>query len=153
MKDEKTLGYTISARRQLKALFFQNENRSLEKLVLQQFDVQGNSVKNVNKEASFHGREIESLYQFLKSIKEVEFPHDNNFNVNDSELSKMLLNKDQMVKLIAENLEILQEALSNDVTTKDIINFGYRKNQLEIFKKLFTRKVILMSINSKLRMN
>ncbi|PIF34513.1 uncharacterized protein DUF4263 [Flavobacterium sp. 9] len=136
LKDETTLGHTLSGLRQLKALFFQDDNRNIEKLVLQQFDVKRNPLKNSQKEASFHGREVEHLYQFLKSIKEVEFPNDNTFNISDAELAKMLLNKDQAVKLIAENLEILQEALSNNVTSKDIINFGYRKNQLEIFDKL-----------------
>lgn len=48
----------------------------------------------------------------------------------------MLLNKDQATKLIAENIEILQQALNNNVTSKDIINFGYRKNQLSIFENL-----------------
>ncbi|REC40668.1 Shedu immune nuclease family protein [Chryseobacterium sp. 5_R23647] len=136
MKDEKTLAYTFSGKRQLKALFLQDEKRSVEKLILQQFDAAGKTVKSVQKEASFHGKEIESLYDFLKSIKEAEFPNDNTFNVSDTELSKMLLSKDQVVKVVMENFEILQEALSNNVTTSDIINFGYRKNQLEIFKKL-----------------
>lgn len=136
LKNETTLGYAKSGPRQLKALFLQDENRKIAKLILQQFDAQSNPVKNSTKEASFHGKEVEHLYQFLKSIKEVEFPHENKFNVNDTELAKMLLNKDQAVKLIAENLEILQEALNNNVSSKDIINFGYRKNQLEIFHKL-----------------
>ncbi|RZK48020.1 MAG: DUF4263 domain-containing protein [Pedobacter sp.] len=136
MKDEKTLGYTSDGRRQLKVIFLHDENRGIEKLILQQFDMQRNPIKNAPKEASFTGREIEGLYQFLKSIKEVEFPHYNTFNVSDTELSKMLLNKEQATKLIAENLEVLQEALNSNVTTNDIINFGYRKSQLEIFEKL-----------------
>lgn len=136
LKDEATLGYTIGGRRQLKALFLHDEKRTIEKLILQQFDMQKSPIKNAPKEASFTGREVESLYQFLKSIKEVEFPHENTFNVSDTELSKMLLNKEQATKIIAENLEILQEALNNNVTTNDIVNFGYRKSQLEIFEKL-----------------
>lgn len=136
LKDEKTIGYSSNGLRQLKALFLQDENRSLEKLIIQQFDAKNGPIKNAPKEASFHGREVENLYQFLKSIKEVEFPNENTFNITDTELSKMLLNKEQAIKLIAENLEILQEALNNNVTTKDIINFGYRKSQLEIFEKL-----------------
>lgn len=140
MKDEKTLSHSFSGKRQLKALFLQDDSRSLEKLILQQFDASGKTVKSVQKEASFHGKEIESLYQFLKSIKQIEFPNDSTFNISDTELSKMLLNKDQAVKLVVENFEILQEALNNNVTTSDIINFGYRKNQLEIFEKLLYTK-------------
>ncbi|GAA4766525.1 MULTISPECIES: Shedu immune nuclease family protein [Flavobacterium] len=136
LKDETTLGYSINGLRQLKALFLQNENRSIEKLIIQQFGPQNNPIKNVTKEASFHRAEVENLYKFLKSIKEVEFPSDHTFNVNDETLSKMLLNKEQATKIIAENIEILQEALNNNITSKDLINFGYRKSQLEIFHKL-----------------
>lgn len=135
LKDEKTLGISLNGKRQLKALFFQ-DSRNIEKLVIQQFGTDANPIKNTAKETSFHAAEVASLYSFLKSIKEVDFPHDNTFNIQDSELSKLLLNKDQTIKLISENLEILQEALSNNVTTKDLINFGYRKNQLEEFRKL-----------------
>lgn len=136
LKDEKTLGQSINGLRQLKALFLHDENRKIDKLILQQFDAQKKPIKNAPKEASFHGHEVESLYQFLKSIKEVEFPNHSTFNVTDTELSKMLLNKEQATKLISENIEILQEVLNNNITSKDIINFGYRKSQLEIFDKL-----------------
>lgn len=140
LKDETTLGYSISGLRQLKALFLQNENRSIEKLIIQQFDLQNNPIKSAIKESSFHRTEVENLYKFLKSIKEVEFSSDHTFNVNDETLSKMLLNKEQATKIIAENIEILQEALNNNITSKDLINFGYRKSQLEIFYKLLHQK-------------
>lgn len=135
LKGEATLGYSSNNLRQLKALFLQDDRR-LEKLIVQQFDMQLNPIKNIQKEASFSGIEVEHLYRFLKSIKEVEFPHNQTFNINDAELAKMLLDKDQSNKLVVDNIEIVQEALSNNVTPKDIINFGYRKAQLEIFDKL-----------------
>src|SRR5690606_13265651 len=73
LKDEITIGYSSNGLRQLKALFLHDEKRTLEKLIIQQFDIRNSPIKNAPKEASFHGREVESLYQFLKSIKEVEF--------------------------------------------------------------------------------
>ncbi|WP_433780681.1 Shedu immune nuclease family protein [Flavobacterium anhuiense] len=140
LKDEKTLGHSSNGLRQLKALFLHDDSRFIEKLVIQQFDLKNSPLKNAPKEASFRGQEVENLYKFLKSIKEVEFPNNNTFNITDAELSKMLLNKEQAMKLISENLEILQEALNNNITTRDIINFGYRKAQLEIFEKLLYKE-------------
>ncbi|MFD2938781.1 Shedu immune nuclease family protein [Flavobacterium notoginsengisoli] len=140
LKDEKTLGHSSNGLRQLKALFLHDDSRFIEKLVIQQFDLKNSPLKNAPKEASFRGQEVENLYKFLKSIKEVEFPNSSTFNVTDAELSKMLLNKNQAMKLISENLEILQEALNNNITTRDIINFGYRKAQLEIFEKLLYKE-------------
>lgn len=138
LKDEKTIGFSSNGKRQLKALFFQNDRR-IVKLIVQQFGLEGNPIKNRTKEASFHSAEVERLYFFLKSIKEVDFPDEHRYNIKDSELSRILLNKEQASKLIADNFEILQDALNNNISTKDLINFGYRKNQLEIFDKLLNQ--------------
>lgn len=148
LKDETTLGHTSNGLRQLKALFLLDEGRSVEKLIIQQFDTKRKPIKNAPKEASFHGKEIEHLYQFLKSIKEVNFPHENTFNVSDEVLSKMILNKDQANKIVIENLEVLEEALKNNVTQNDIINLGYRKNQLEIFNNLLNSRDFFKSYQS-----
>jgi len=137
LKDEKEIGASINGRRQLKALFFE-DHRRIEKLIVQQFGVEDNPIKNSLKEASFHGIEVERLYFFLKGIKEADFPNEKTFNVKDSELARMMLNKEQASRLIEDNLELLQDALNNNVTTKDLINFGYRKKQLEIFDKLIS---------------
>lgn len=135
LKDSTTLGISFNGKRQLKALFLQ-DNRRIEKLIIQQFGDDNNPIKNSLKEASFHSEEVERLYFFLKSIKEVDFPDEQKFNIKDSELSKLLLNKEQASKLIADNFDILEDALKNNITTKDLINLGYRKNQLEIFDRL-----------------
>ncbi len=105
-------------------------------MIIQQFGIDNIPIKNRLKEASFHSHEVERLYFFLKSIKEVDFPDESKLNIKDSELSKLLLDKEQASKLISDNIEILQDALKNNITTKDLINYGYRKNQLEVFDKL-----------------
>jgi len=138
IKNEETLGYSSNGKRQLKALFLENE-RKIEKLIIQQFDINDVPIKNALRETSFHGKEVERLYYFLKAIKEVDFPNNEHLNIKDSELDKMLLNKGQAVKLIEENFELLQDALKNNITTKDLINFGYRKMQLDVFNKLLNQ--------------
>jgi hypothetical protein len=150
LKDEKTIGVSYNGRRQLKALLLV-DSRQIEKLIIQQFGEDNNPIKNRIKEASFHSSEVERLYFFLKSIKEVEFPNESTFNIKDSELSKMLLNKEQTFKLIKDNLDILQDALNNNITKKDLINFGYRKNQLEIFDKLLNEAEYFQSYKDKIQ--
>lgn len=150
LKDEKTIGVSSNGKRQLKAIFLEDQRR-IEKLIIQQFGVDDNPIKNSFKETSFHGIEIERLYFFLKGIKEADFPNDSKFNVQDSELAQMLLNKEQAIRLIEDNLELLQDALNNNVTTKDLINFGYRKRQLEIFDKLLSSSNFFRDFKEKLR--
>jgi len=137
LKDERRIGVSINGKRQLKVLFLE-DSRRVEKLIVQQFGLDDSPVKNSVKEASFKGSEIERLYFFLKAIKEVDFPNKTKLNIKDEDLAKMLLNKEQIGRLIEDNLEILQDALKNNVTTKDLINFGYRKKQLEVFDKLLS---------------
>lgn len=149
LKEEQRIGVSYNGKRQLKALFYEDQRR-IEKLIIQQFGVEDNPIKNRLKEASFRGIEVEGLYFFLKSIKETDFPNEQKFNVKDSELARMLLNKKQASRLIEDNLELLQDALNNNVTTKDLINFGYRKTQLEIFDKLLTDSEFFEQFKEKL---
>lgn len=150
LKDNTELGVSFNGKRQLKALFYE-DHRRIEKLIIQQFGVDDNPIKNSLKEASFHDREVERLYFFLKGIKEADFPDDRKFNVKDAELAKMLLNKTQASRLIEDNLELLQDALNNNVTTKDLINFGYRKKQLEIFDNLLDDNLFFEEFRDKLK--
>ncbi len=149
LKDEKTLGVSYNGKRQLKALFFEGD-RKVEKLIIQQFGIENNPLKNKVRETSFRGIEVERLYLFLKGLKEIEFPNGSKFNIEDSELSKLLLNKTQASRLIEDNLELLQDALNNNVTTKDLINFGYRKRQLEIFENLINDESFFSDFKEKL---
>ncbi len=135
LKDEITIGCNSNGNRQLKALFLEDDRR-IAKLIIQQFGINNNVIKNKAQEVSFHGSDVERLYLFLKGIKEVDFPNKNTFNIKDSELAKMLINKEQATQLIEDNFDIFQDALKNNITSKDLINFGYRKVQLEIFERL-----------------
>jgi hypothetical protein len=150
LKDEQRIGVSFNGKRQLKALFFEDRRR-VEKLIIQQFGIHDNPIKNSIKETSFRGIEVERLYFFLKGIKEADFPDEGKFNVKDSELARMLLNKNQVNRLIEDNFELLQDALKNNVTTKDLINFGYRKKQLEIFDKLLSNSEFFIEFKNKLK--
>ena len=149
LKHEHRIGVSYNGKRQLKALFFE-DHRRVGKLIIQQFGNDGNPIKNSPREASFRGIEVERLYFFLKGIKEADFPDESNFNVKDSELARMLLDKNQVTRLIEDNFELLQDALNNNVTTKDLINFGYRKKQLEIFDKLLSNSEFFIEFKNKL---
>lgn len=139
LSKEETIGISYNGKRALKALFYEGDRR-IKKLLLQQFDSSNLPVKNVVKQASFTDIEIERLYLFLKSIKEVDFPNESRFNVKDDDLRKMLLDDKQTKKLITDNFDVLQEALKSNITTRDLINYGYRKAQLEIFESLLYKE-------------
>ncbi|MFZ1791013.1 MAG: Shedu immune nuclease family protein [Saprospiraceae bacterium] len=139
LSKEAKIGVSYNGRRMLKAQFYEND-RKIKKLFLQQFDSSEVPVKNKVKEASFNDIEIERLYLFLKAIKEVDFIDNFTFNVKDEDLKKMLLDSNQTKKLVNDNFELIQSALKNNVTPYDLINYGFRRGQLEIFEKLLYEK-------------
>jgi hypothetical protein len=80
---------------------------------------------------SFVGKEIKQLRDFLDSIVLLQFPDDKKARIEEDDLLRLknLFSKNPDVKLI-------EETLKNNITDKDIIAIGYRKNELEIFRKL-----------------
>jgi hypothetical protein len=80
---------------------------------------------------SFVGKEIRELRDFIDSVVLLQFPDDKKSRIEDSDLLRLknAFSKNPDIKLI-------EETLKNNVTDKDIISIGYRKNELEVFRKL-----------------
>ena len=80
---------------------------------------------------SFIGSEIKKLKDFIDDIVLLSFKGDEKSRVEESDLLKMkeIFSKNPDIKLI-------EETLRHNITDKDIVALGFRKHQLEIFKKL-----------------
>jgi hypothetical protein len=80
---------------------------------------------------SFIGKEIKELRDFIDSVVLLQFPDDKKSRIEESDLLRLknAFSKNPDIKLI-------EEILKNKITDKDIISIGYRKNELEIFRKL-----------------
>lgn len=80
---------------------------------------------------SFIGEEIKQLRDFLDSIVLLQFPDDKKARVEEGGLLRL---KNAFLK--NPDIKLIEETLKNNITNKDIIAIGYRKNELEIFRKL-----------------
>lgn len=80
---------------------------------------------------SFVGNEIAELKNFIDSIILLNFPDEHKTKIESADLLKIK-------KIFSENpdISLIEQVLSNNVTDKDIVALGYRKDQLEIFRKL-----------------
>ncbi|MCK4354799.1 DUF4263 domain-containing protein [Candidatus Parcubacteria bacterium] len=80
---------------------------------------------------SFVGKEIKELRDFLDSIVLLQFPDDKKSRIEQADISRLknIFYKNPDIKLI-------EETLKQNITDKDIVAVGYRKYQLEIFRKL-----------------
>lgn len=89
--------------------------------------------KGSNKEHhfSFIADEIKILRNFLDSIKYLDFSDPANAKVEDEDLE---LAKEKILN--ANNLDFLIDLVQTKVTKQDVVALAYRKQELEVFKKL-----------------
>jgi len=85
---------------------------------------------------SFVGEEIGRFCEFLANIQAISFQNDRAVDISDEELRKIALTTHQAKSLVAGNEELFTEVIRNSITKKDIVAIGYRKKQLEVFRKL-----------------
>lgn len=104
-------------------------NNKIYVLTLQRYTKESGSPHKIH--FSFVGNEILELRDFIDSIILLNFPDEHKTKVESADLLKIK-------KIFSENPDIglIEQVLKNNVTDKDIVALGYRKSQLDIFRKL-----------------
>lgn len=104
-------------------------NNKIYVLTLQRYTAGTGSPHKIH--FSFVGDEIMELRNFIDSIILLNFPDEHKTKIESAELLKIK-------KIFSENpdISLIEQVLKNNVTDKDIVALGYRKDQLEIFRKL-----------------
>lgn len=122
------LRVTDSGKQEILAKVLENNNK-IYVLTLQRYSKDSGSPHKML--FSFVGNEIIELKNFIDSIVLLNFPDEHKSRVESADLMKLK-------KIFSENPDIalIEEVLKNKVTDKDIVALGYRKAQLEIFRKL-----------------
>lgn len=129
---EVVLRVTPGRREEIKAVFYEDD-RAIHNLVIQRFTrLRGNPRKEY---FSFRGVEISRLMQFLDNIRKYHFPDENAVNITDAELRK-IVKAGQLKSLLVEDEEALAALMRSGITKSDVIALGYRKQQLERFRRL-----------------
>jgi hypothetical protein len=85
---------------------------------------------------TFVGEEIGKFCEFLANIHGVSFHNGGAVNISDEELRRIALTSSQATNLVAGNEELFAEVIRNSITKKDVVAIGYRKRQLEVFRRL-----------------
>lgn len=87
---------------------------------------------------SFVGDEIGKFCEFLSNIQSVEFQRTGSVNITDEELRRIALTTHQAKHLVSDNEELFSEVLRYSLTKRDVVTVGYRKQQLETFRRLLS---------------
>ena len=145
-KGEIILRHRHKAQTNITAKFLE-DSRGIFVLSIQGFSVA--TAKPHNASFSFVGDEIEKLLEFIRNIQSVHLEGPGSVNISDDELNRIVLSDIQAKKLFYENREIFSEVLRSDITTDDIVAVGYRKKQLDVYKKLLSDQKYFEGLKTK----
>lgn len=132
-KGELVLRHKDGAKSTITAKFFEDD-RGLFVLSLQGYTIATSKPRNAS--FSFIGDEIGKLVEFLNHIQAMPLKTNGSIVVPDEQLRRLALSNLQARTLFHDNEELFSEVLRSDITKQDVVAVGYRKRQLQAFKRL-----------------
>lgn len=146
VKDEVVLRHKKGAKTNIKAKFIEDH------LGIFLLNIQGYTVateKPHNASFSFIGDEIETLLEFVHNIQLYRFQSSGSVNISDEKLRQDNISEIQARKLIQDNHEVFSEVLKSEITKEDVVAVGYRKKQIEVYKRFLEDEEYFNSIREK----
>lgn len=135
-KDKVVLRESSGGRQVVEARFFETDRR-ITGITIQKYTAEtGRAHRTAS--LSFWGDQIPRLIEFLLHIKRIRFPNSEKVNIPDNELRQIILSEQQLDRLAVEDQEALIALARGKITKRDVIALAYRKQQLELFRKLLT---------------
>lgn len=133
IKDELVLRYKEDAKTCITAKFFEDDRRIFV-LSLQGYTVATGKPHNAS--FAFVGDEIGKLVEYLQHIQAMPLKGGGPMKITDEELSRIVLSTAQAQAILHDNQQLFAEVLRSAVTKEDVVAVGYRKRQLQVFKRL-----------------
>jgi hypothetical protein len=143
--DEVVLRKTNADRHEIIAKFTEDDRRIFT-LTIQKFNRKSGPSDRFY--FSFVGGEIDRLIEFLVNVKRVHFPNSEKINIPDSDLRRLLLDEDQVRHFLTENRALIEQLAESEDVTKDIVAVGYRRKQLQVFKRLLSDQEYFENLRS-----
>lgn len=133
IKGETVLRRTSGGKNIITAKVFE-DSRKIHVLSIQEYTpTTGNPHKL---KFSFMGDEITKLFNFIRDVQIMQFGSERYQRLNDEDISHIELTNTQAESFFLKYPELFTSIIQSQMTTQDVIAFGYRKKQLETFEKL-----------------
>ena len=133
VKKEVILRKTEGGKKVIKARVYEDPRR-VHVLTIQDYTPDtGNPHKNGH---SFVGEEITKLFDFLRDVQTMRFGNQKYQRLLDDEIEHLELSDSQAAKIVKENPELFASIVQSNITTQDITAVAYRREQLDLFKRL-----------------
>lgn len=151
---EIVLRVTPNARQEIVAKFY-DDTRGIITLQIQKFSTDSGKPHNIS--FTFVGDEIGNLYNFIRNIPLLPIDGKGKQQIEDKYLAKVILSKDQILKFILEQPEIISELVNelqkNNINQNDIKGLGHRKEQLEVFKNMLYKENYFEDLKTKMQID
>ena len=132
-RGEIVLRHKEGAKTTIRAKFFEDD-RGLFVLSIQGYTVATSKPHNAS--FAFVGEEIGKLVEFLNHVQSMPLKTAGSIVIPDEALRRMVLSNVQARLVFQDNQDLFAEVLRSEVTKQDIVAVGYRKKQLQVFKRL-----------------
>lgn len=135
IKDGKqvSLRITNGEKQEIVAKFYE-DTRSIFTLQIQKYTIESGMPHHTY--FTFLGAEILTLYNFIRNICLIPIKNEEKAQLSDRFVDDLVLTKAQLLEIVSKQPDLVEELINNQVTTKEIVNLGYRKRQLGIFQSL-----------------
>ena len=130
---EVILRSTFSGLQQVKVKFLEN-GRKVPIIWFQRWNVHNGWP--IGHEVTFYGSEIPRLLEFLWSIEKVHLPGPEQFNRDYADLRLVHMPEEDARQLLTKHPTLIAELARTQVTTEEITALGFRRAQLERFRRL-----------------
>lgn len=144
-RGELVIRHKDGAKTTIRAKFFEDD-RGLFVLSIQGYTVATSKPHNAS--FAFVGEEIGKLVEFLNHIQSMPLKTSGSMVVPDERFRRMALSNVQARALFQDNQELFAEVLRSEITRQDVVAVGYRKKQLQVFKRLLEDNDYFESIRS-----
>ncbi len=132
-KEELIIRRTPGEKQEIKATFYE-DSRHINSLTIQRFTIETGEPHKAS--FTFNNKEIVKIIEFVNNLKFIDLSSPDKINILDSELTEIPVSKTQVNRIVNDNPEAVLKFVTTDFTEEDIVALGYRKEQLERFRKL-----------------
>lgn len=130
-----SLRITPGEKQEIKAKFYE-DTRGISTLQIQKYTLKSGIPHNTY--FTFVGDEISTLYNFIRNIEVLPLRDKESAKLDDKFVRALHLTKEQALRLLNDQPELIEELLRHDVTAKDVAELGHRRAQLEKFNQLMS---------------
>ncbi len=118
---EVSLRITDGERHEITAKFYE-DSRGIYTLQIQKYTMATGTPHNSH--FTFTGEEILKLHNFIRNISLIPIQNKESAKLDDKFVEEIVLTKEQAIKLINENHELITEIINSEVTPQDISNLS-----------------------------